>query len=111
MDIQKLYDSLDVDEKQLLEKILAKQMFLNSKLKALSKDKTFADTAQSFAWAMNGAKIGMSIRLFHVLISMREMPLSIIEKKDITSTRNAGMKCWQEFEKLRENYYKNLKIK
>jgi hypothetical protein len=110
MDIQKLYDSLDVDEKQLLEKILAKQMFLNSKLKALSKDK-IADTAQSFAWAMNRAKIGMSIRLFHVLISMREMPLSIIEKNDITSTRNAGMKCWQEFEKLRENYYKNLKIK
>jgi hypothetical protein len=98
MDIHKLYDSLDIDEKQLLANIIWK-------------DKTFADTAESFARTLAGAKIGMSIRLYHVLIRMREMPLSIIKENDITSMRNAGMKCWNEFEQLRENYYKNFKIK
>jgi hypothetical protein len=98
MDIQKLYDSLDIDEKQLLANIIWK-------------DKTFADTAESFARILAGAKIGMSIRLYHVLIRMNDIPLSIIQEKHITGMRNAGLKCWYEFEELRENYYKNFKIK
>jgi hypothetical protein len=42
---------------------------------------------------------------------MNDIPLSIIQEKHITGMRNAGLKCWYEFEELRENYYKNFKIK
>lgn len=57
----------------------------------------------------------MSLRLYNCLYFptrhdyMYEKRLNDIDKEDIISIQNAGVKCWQEFEKLREEYNESLK--
>lgn len=57
----------------------------------------------------------MSVRLYNCLYfgrkdkDLKEMPINDIDKEDIISIRNAGVKCWQEFEKLRQEYNESIK--
>ena len=57
----------------------------------------------------------ISMRLYNSLYSslhyhnLRDIRINDIDKMDIITLRNAGKKCWQEFEMLREQYNANIK--
>jgi len=56
----------------------------------------------------------ISMRLYNCLYSfschnLRNIRINDIEKMDILSKKNAGKKCWEEFQKLREEYNQSIK--
>ena len=56
----------------------------------------------------------ISMRLYNCLYSfschnLRDIRINDIEKMDILSKKNAGKKCWEEFQKLREEYNQSIK--
>jgi hypothetical protein len=57
----------------------------------------------------------ISIRLYNCLYSvscshnLQDIRINDIEKMDILSKKNAGKKCWEEFQKLREEYNQSIK--
>ena len=70
-------------------------------------------TLKDWLYTMEERK--MSVRLYNCLYfythhnDMYEKRLNDIEKKDILSMANAGVVCWREFEKLREEYNESIK--
>ena len=64
--------------------------------------------ARDFGWKFNGE---LSVRLFHTLIQrpISEFSLKQIQQKEFLRQRNVGIKTWNEFVEIRNDYFNNWK--
>jgi hypothetical protein len=100
MNILQLYNFLSTETKiELLD-------LLNNDDKVIN----FKNNIKISEWLETMHDKNMSVRLYNCLYSasrydrLRDKRLNDIDEIDIIVLRNAGKKCWQEFEKLREEY-------
>ena len=104
MNIFQLYNFLSIENKiELLD-------LLNNDAEVIS----FNHNIKISEWLEMMKYKDISIRLYNCLYSfschnLRDIRINDIEKMDILSKKNAGKKCWQEFEKLREEYNATIK--
>jgi hypothetical protein len=103
--ILQLYNFLSIDTKlKLLE-------LLNNDLDLIRR----RDNIKISEWleVMQDKKI--SVRLYNCLHfasrfdGWQDKRINDVEDMDIMNLRNAGKKCWQEFEKLRQEYNESIK--
>ena len=88
MDLKKLYDSLTLDEKKELRGYL-------------NKDFIEDDGSDMFEWCKRHKP---SVRLHNILMNnFKTRQVSTIIKKEFMLTRDAGIKSWDEFIKLRSS--------
>ena len=113
MNIYMLYSRLTIEEKMGLLELIAEDDKLNIKVEY--DDIRVCDWLDNYILEEN---IFISVRLFNCLRfgSRHEWKirdnggfLNNIQKVDIMSIRNAGQKCWEEFEKLRNTYNETIK--
>jgi len=103
--ILQLYNFLSIDTKQQLLKLLNNDLDLIRRQHNIS----FQD------WLEIVEEKDMSVRLRNCLYfgrkdeDLKEKSINDIDKEDIISIRNAGEKCWIEFEKLRQEYNESIK--
>jgi hypothetical protein len=70
-------------------------------------------TAYDFAYFINKNGKNMSCRLHLTLHNwgIKHMPINEIEQKDFFRIRQVGIKTWNEFVELRNNYNYGIKAK
>jgi hypothetical protein len=112
--IEFLYSLLTIDDKNDLLDLLLKDEELN--LRVEYDDISLGDWLDNYIMKEN---ISISVRLFNCLRTAssryeyrrrgKEIYLKEIDKVDIISIRNAGEKCWEEFERLRNTYNETIK--
>jgi hypothetical protein len=103
--ILQLYNFLSIDTKlKLLE-------LLNNDLDLIRR----RDNIKISKWLDIMQDKNMSVRLYNCLFrgsrycDIWDKGINDIEEMDIMNLRNAGKKCWEEFEKLREEYNQSIK--
>ena len=103
--ILQLYNFLSIDTKlKLLE-------LLNNDLDLIRR----RDNIKISEWLEIMQDKKMSMRLYNCLYfasrydDWRDKRINDIEEMDIMNLRNAGKKCWEEFEKLRQEYNESIK--
>jgi hypothetical protein len=103
--IIQLYNFLSIDTKlKLLE-------LLNNDLDLIRR----RDNIKISEWLQIMQYKNMSVRLYNCLSrgsrydDIWDKGINDIEEMDIMNCRNAGKKCWEEFEKLRQEYNKSIK--
>jgi DNA-directed RNA polymerase alpha subunit len=103
--ILELYNFLSIDTKlKLLE-------LLNNDLDLIRR----RDNIKIREWLDIMQDKKMSVRLYNCLCrgsrydDIRDKGINDVDEQDIISIRNAGKKCWEEFEKLREEYNESVK--
>lgn len=103
--ILQLYNFLSIDTKlKLLE-------LLNNDLDLIRR----RDNIKISEWLEIMQDKKMSVRLYNCLSrgsrydDIRDKAINDIDEQDIISIQNAGKKCWEEFEKLRQEYNESIK--
>jgi hypothetical protein len=105
MNILQLYNFLSIETKiELLDLLNNDEGVIN-----------FKYNIKISEWLETMRDKNMSVRLYNCLYSasrydrLRDTRINDIDEYDIMVLRNAGKKCWQEFERLREEYNGGVK--
>jgi hypothetical protein len=108
LNIDLLYSLLTIDGKRALLELLENDVELRIKN---HEEIEIRDWLQ-IEWV----KQMSSIRLHNALLSeswgtgrLRGMRLNDVKKIDILSIRNSGLKCWEQFQKMRDEYNEAVK--
>jgi hypothetical protein len=107
LNIDLLYSLLTIDGKRALLELLENDVELRIKN---HEEIEIRDWLQ-IEWV----KQMSSIRLYNALFSeygrsrLRGMRLNDVKKIDILSIRNSGLKCWEQFQKMRDEYNEAVK--
>lgn len=113
IEIKFLYSRLTIDDKNKLLDLMIEDEDL--KLRVEYDEILISDWLEYY---IQKEYISISTRLFNCLYSVSRCGsryekhtkyLNEIEKGDILSIENAGKKCWEEFQKLRDDYNKSIK--
>jgi DNA-directed RNA polymerase alpha subunit len=113
MKIKSFYSKLTINDKNDLLDLLLRDKELNLRVEydgMYYYDISLDDWLNYYIPKEN---VSISVRLHNCLLMNRrldvELYLKDIDKSDIMSIENAGKKCWEEFVKLRDEYYEAIK--
>ena len=108
LNIDLLYSLLTIDGKRALLELLEN----DEELRIKNHEEIEVRNWLQIEWV----KQRSSVRLYNGIFSesgrngrLCNMSLNEVDKKDIMPIRNFGKKCWEEFEKLRDEYNKSIK--